>query len=188
MCVLKTKLFCFFASPPFISHRVQNLKESIERLHGIPAAKQVLMISGGEVLNPVSRVCSYSSGTDENPIYMFSILFDNSKLLPPWPSECRKYLFVISINLRPTFFFYYSKFNLRIQNTVACTRENSIPITEFPFFNLNKDFRSFQFCFRFLYICHCIHIWRFNQFGLCFIFLRSAVMSNRSVFRGFRFK
>lgn len=76
--------------------RVQNLKETIERLHGIPATKQVLMISGGEVLNPVSRVCSYPSGTDENPIYMFSILFDNSKLLPPWPSECRKYLFVNS--------------------------------------------------------------------------------------------
>lgn len=87
------KTIVFFMS----FYRVQNLKETIERLHGIPATKQVLMISGGEVLNPVSRVCSYPSGTDENPIYMFSILFDNSKLLQPWPSECRKYLFVISI-------------------------------------------------------------------------------------------
>lgn len=87
-------------------YRVQNLKETIERLHGIPATKQVLMISGGEVLNPVSRVCSYPSGTDENPIYMFSILFDNSKLLPPWPSECRKYLFVISIKRVLSLFFH----------------------------------------------------------------------------------
>lgn len=77
--------------------RVQNLRETIERLHGIPASKQVLMISGGDVLNPMHRVCSYPSGTDENPIYMFSTVFD-PKLLPPWPSECRKYLFVISTN------------------------------------------------------------------------------------------
>lgn len=81
----------------FSFYRVQNLKETIERLHGIPATKQVLMISGGEVLNSTSRVCSYSSGTDENPIYMFSILFDNSKLHQPWPSEIRKYLFCHSI-------------------------------------------------------------------------------------------
>lgn len=74
------------------NYRVQNLKEQIERLHGIPAIKQVLLISGGEVLQPSSRVCSYSSGTDENPIYMFT-LFDSSKHLPPWPSiESRKYI------------------------------------------------------------------------------------------------
>lgn len=78
-------LICFFC-------RVQNLKETIERLHGIPSANQVLLISGGEVLQPSSRVCSYSSGTDENPIYMFSTLFDSSKHLSPWPSiESRKY-------------------------------------------------------------------------------------------------
>lgn len=65
---------------------VQNLKETIERLHGIPSLNQVLLISGGEVLQPLSRVCSYSSGTDENPIYMFSTLFDNLKYFPPWPS------------------------------------------------------------------------------------------------------
>lgn len=85
----------------FISfHRVQNLKDTIERLHGIPATKQVLMISGGEVLNPLKRVSSYPSGTDENPIYMFSILFDSSKLLQPWPSESRKFiiLYFFSIN------------------------------------------------------------------------------------------
>lgn len=76
---------------PISFHRVQNLKDSIERLHGIPANKQVLMISGGEVLNALKRVSSYPSGTDENPIYMFSILFDSSKLLQPWPSESRKF-------------------------------------------------------------------------------------------------
>lgn len=66
------------------------MRDTIERLHGIPSTKQVLMISGGEVLNPTKRVSSYPSGTDENPIYMFSILFDSSKLMPPWPSESRK--------------------------------------------------------------------------------------------------
>ncbi|XP_031622941.1 RB1-inducible coiled-coil protein 1 isoform X2 [Contarinia nasturtii] len=68
---------------------VQNLKETIDRLYSIPSTKQVLMISGGEVLNPMSRVCSYPSGTDENPIYMFCTYFDSSKLTQPWPSECR---------------------------------------------------------------------------------------------------
>lgn len=91
----------------FISfHRVQNLKDTIERLHGIPATKQVLMISGGEVLNPLKRVSSYPSGTDENPIYMFSILFDSSKLLQPWPSESRKFPHH-SIFLFNKFVFYY---------------------------------------------------------------------------------
>lgn len=80
--------------------RVQNLKDTIERLHGIPAANQVLLISGGEVLHLNSRVCSYSSGTDENPIYMFSTLFDSPKLLPPWPSESRKYLIFRSLFFR----------------------------------------------------------------------------------------
>lgn len=72
--------------------RVQNLKEYIERAYGIPSLNQVLLISGGEVLQPQLRVCSYSSGTDENPIYMFSTLFDSTKYFPPWPSkENRKF-------------------------------------------------------------------------------------------------
>lgn len=34
--------------------------------------KQVLLVSGGESLDPAARVCSYSAGTDTNPIYLFS--------------------------------------------------------------------------------------------------------------------
>lgn len=67
------------------------MKETIERLHGIPAINQVLLISGGEVLNLMSRVCSYSSGTDENPIYMFSTMFEGPKYLSPLPIESRMY-------------------------------------------------------------------------------------------------
>lgn len=44
----------------------------IEKVCKIPANKQVLLVSGGEVLRPDTRVCSYSAGTDTNPIYMFS--------------------------------------------------------------------------------------------------------------------
>lgn len=85
--------------------RVQNLKETIERLHGIPSANQVLLISGGEVLQPSSRVCSYSSGTDENPIYMFSTLFDSSKHLSPWPSiESRKYKSILYFGIPQSLF------------------------------------------------------------------------------------
>lgn len=71
-------------------YRVQNLKETIERLHNIPAASQVLLISGGEVLDLMSRICSYPSGTDENPIYMFTTMFDGPRQFAPLPTDSRK--------------------------------------------------------------------------------------------------
>lgn len=48
------------------------LKEAIKKITGIPSDKQVLLASGGESLEPNVRVCSYSAGTDTNPIYLFS--------------------------------------------------------------------------------------------------------------------
>lgn len=48
------------------------LKETIERICRIPRSQQVLLISGGEILQNGTKVCSYSSGTDNNPIFMFS--------------------------------------------------------------------------------------------------------------------
>lgn len=51
---------------------VKQLSDVIERSCGIPADKQVLLVSGGESLDPTARVCSYSAGTDTNPIYLFS--------------------------------------------------------------------------------------------------------------------
>ncbi|KAK1119947.1 hypothetical protein K0M31_012676, partial [Melipona bicolor] len=65
----------------FIAHRdrllngsssVAELKEAIERECGVVAAHQVLLMSGGESLEPNARVCSYSAGTDTSPIYLFS--------------------------------------------------------------------------------------------------------------------
>lgn len=95
-CYFLFSIFTHVNSNFLSFYRVQSLKETIERLHRIPAVNQVLLISGGEVLQPLSRVCSYSSGTDENPIYMFSTLFDSSKQFPPWPSiESRKYIFSV---------------------------------------------------------------------------------------------
>ena len=70
--------FCVFCS-------VQNLKEQIQQLHRIPANSQVLLVSGGEMLLPQNRVCSYSAGTDTNPIFMFSSV-DSSSQPQPWPS------------------------------------------------------------------------------------------------------
>jgi RB1-inducible coiled-coil protein 1 len=51
---------------------VKQLQDVIERSCGIPVEKQVLLVSGGECLDPAARVCSYSAGTDTNPIYLFS--------------------------------------------------------------------------------------------------------------------
>ncbi|GAB0094475.1 RB1-inducible coiled-coil protein 1 [Sergentomyia squamirostris] len=66
---------------------VQYLKEMIEQHYHIPAASQVLLVSGGEMLHPQNRICSYVGGTDSNPIFMFSTNIIESKNPPqPWPS------------------------------------------------------------------------------------------------------
>ncbi|XP_069995576.1 RB1-inducible coiled-coil protein 1 isoform X3 [Penaeus vannamei] len=51
---------------------VSVLKEVIHRSMKVPPEKQVLLISGGEALDPSLRVCQYSAGTDTNPIFLFS--------------------------------------------------------------------------------------------------------------------
>lgn len=52
---------------------VGNLKKAIALKTEIPEDKQVLLISGGESLNNIQRVCSYSSaGTDTSPIFLFA--------------------------------------------------------------------------------------------------------------------
>ncbi|XP_011684925.1 PREDICTED: RB1-inducible coiled-coil protein 1 isoform X2 [Wasmannia auropunctata] len=64
---------------------VSQLMEAIERECGVVAAHQVLLMSGGECLEQNARVCSYSAGTDTNPIYLFSKAAIESSL-PPTPS------------------------------------------------------------------------------------------------------
>lgn len=51
---------------------MHNLKDTIEKNCGISTDNQVLLISGGEILQAHLKVISYSSGTDTNPIFMFS--------------------------------------------------------------------------------------------------------------------
>ncbi|CAG9854738.1 unnamed protein product [Phyllotreta striolata] len=51
---------------------VDNLKKHVQEEFKIAADKQVLLISGGECLDPNKRVCSFSAGTDTNPIFLFS--------------------------------------------------------------------------------------------------------------------
>lgn len=51
---------------------ILNLKIAIAQKTDIPVEKQVLLISGGESLSDMQRVCSYSSaGTDTSPIFLF---------------------------------------------------------------------------------------------------------------------
>lgn len=64
---------------------VVQLKENIQRFCHIPVDKQVLLISGGDSLDPSARVCSYSAGTDTNPIFLFSKSTIESTT-PPSPS------------------------------------------------------------------------------------------------------
>ncbi|CAG9827239.1 unnamed protein product [Diabrotica balteata] len=62
---------------------VDNLKRYVQEEFKIPAEKQVLLISGGECLDPKKRVCSYSAGTDTNPIFLFSKSIIESPTPPP---------------------------------------------------------------------------------------------------------
>ncbi|XP_012255239.2 RB1-inducible coiled-coil protein 1 isoform X2 [Athalia rosae] len=64
---------------------VSQLREAIERECGVAASQQVLLVSGGESLEPNARVCTYSAGTDTNPIYLFSKASIESHQ-PPTPS------------------------------------------------------------------------------------------------------
>ncbi|XP_046398308.1 RB1-inducible coiled-coil protein 1 isoform X2 [Ischnura elegans] len=64
---------------------VSHLKEVVAREIHIAVEKQVLLVSGGESLDPNARVCSYSAGTDTNPIYLFSLASIESST-PPSPS------------------------------------------------------------------------------------------------------
>lgn len=64
---------------------VGQLKDVIEKSCKIPVDKQVLLVSGGECLDPCAKVCSYSAGTDTNPIFLFSkCTLENAN--PPSPS------------------------------------------------------------------------------------------------------
>ncbi|CAC5407515.1 RB1CC1 [Mytilus coruscus] len=64
---------------------VANLQHAIAREYPIPEEKQVLLISGGESLDPVATVGKYHAGTDTNPIFLFSKTTIES-LHPPSPS------------------------------------------------------------------------------------------------------
>lgn len=69
----------------FVYFSVSQLQSVIDNAWRIPVEKQVLLVSGGESLDPNARVCSYSAGTDTNPIYLFSKSVIESTN-PPTPS------------------------------------------------------------------------------------------------------
>ncbi|XP_075524747.1 uncharacterized protein LOC142557066 isoform X1 [Dermacentor variabilis] len=51
---------------------VEQLKAVISQRFNVPPEKQVLLISGGESLQPAASVGSYSAGTDTSPIFFFN--------------------------------------------------------------------------------------------------------------------
>lgn len=64
------------------------LKDEIEKNFKIKKCHQVLLVSGGMILQEDIKVIQYSAGTDTNPIFMFSTAFDEVRANPPhlWPS------------------------------------------------------------------------------------------------------
>ncbi|XP_060593501.1 RB1-inducible coiled-coil protein 1-like, partial [Ruditapes philippinarum] len=65
--------------------KVINLQGVIARGCRISEDKQVLLISGGESLDPNAVVGKYHAGTDTNPIFLFSKSTIESAI-PPSPS------------------------------------------------------------------------------------------------------
>ncbi|XP_041101893.1 RB1-inducible coiled-coil protein 1-like [Polyodon spathula] len=64
---------------------VADLKHAIQVKYKIATQHQVLVVSGGECMVADRRVCSYSAGTDTNPIFLFNkemILCDRPPAIP----------------------------------------------------------------------------------------------------------
>uniref|UniRef100_A0A8D0GXC9 RB1-inducible coiled-coil protein 1 n=1 Tax=Sphenodon punctatus TaxID=8508 RepID=A0A8D0GXC9_SPHPU len=51
---------------------VADLKHAIQTKYKIAIQHQVLVVNGGECMAPERRVCTYSAGTDTNPIFLFN--------------------------------------------------------------------------------------------------------------------
>ena len=65
--ILSNMLLCIPCS-------VSKLQEAICSSYNIPPDKQVMLISGGENLDPAARVCSYSAGTvSSNRVFVYSV-------------------------------------------------------------------------------------------------------------------
>ncbi|XP_072267314.1 RB1-inducible coiled-coil protein 1 isoform X2 [Pyxicephalus adspersus] len=64
---------------------VNDLKHAIQTKYKIAVQQQILVVNGGECMAPDRRVCSYSAGTDTNPIFLFNkemILCDRAPVIP----------------------------------------------------------------------------------------------------------
>ncbi|PNI42288.1 RB1CC1 isoform 8, partial [Pan troglodytes] len=51
---------------------VADLKHAIQSKYKIAIQHQVLVVNGGECMAADRRVCTYSAGTDTNPIFLFN--------------------------------------------------------------------------------------------------------------------
>ncbi|XP_063779787.1 RB1-inducible coiled-coil protein 1 isoform X2 [Pseudophryne corroboree] len=64
---------------------VTDLKHAIQSKYKIAVHHQILVVNGGECMAPDRRVCSYSAGTDTNPIFLFNkemILCERPPVIP----------------------------------------------------------------------------------------------------------
>ncbi|XP_053324409.1 RB1-inducible coiled-coil protein 1 isoform X2 [Spea bombifrons] len=64
---------------------VTDLKHAIQTKYKIAVHHQILVVNGGECMAPDRRVCSYSAGTDTNPIFLFNkemILCERPPIIP----------------------------------------------------------------------------------------------------------
>uniref|UniRef100_A0A8C0I306 RB1-inducible coiled-coil protein 1 n=1 Tax=Balaenoptera musculus TaxID=9771 RepID=A0A8C0I306_BALMU len=67
------------------SARVADLKHAVHSKYKIAVQHQVLVVNGGECMAADRRVCTYSAGTDTNPIFLFNKEMILSERLPAIP-------------------------------------------------------------------------------------------------------
>uniref|UniRef100_A0A2K5YJF9 RB1-inducible coiled-coil protein 1 n=1 Tax=Mandrillus leucophaeus TaxID=9568 RepID=A0A2K5YJF9_MANLE len=74
-----------YKSDTEITINVADLKHAIQSKYKIAIQHQVLVVNGGECMAADRRVCTYSAGTDTNPIFLFNkemILCDRPPAIP----------------------------------------------------------------------------------------------------------
>ena len=99
--------------------KVTYLKGVIARSCRIPCEKQVLLISGGESLDPEERVCKYAAGTDTNPIFLFSMLNIENSTPPEVQTEIESELSELTEKVNASLHLEDAQSTVAIRATLA---------------------------------------------------------------------
>lgn len=81
--LIDTLLIYYIFKTCYTFCRVSELKLQIEKKTNIPVHKQVILVSGGTMLDASKIVSFYSAGTDTNPFFLFNKMIIDLPNPPP---------------------------------------------------------------------------------------------------------